>query len=176
MKTFLKKKLKETPFFYRRYTYFRLVGLSQLFINFLFQRIFFKHGELFFSVNYTSTVFFGKNIRFNKDSTTLISFAVSGHCYFQAVNGIHLGDNFLFAPGVKLISSNHDFKELNEAKKSPPIIIGNNVWLGANVIILPGVKIGDNCVVGAGSVVTKSFNEKGLVLVGNPAKVINRVV
>ena len=52
-----------------------------------------------------------------------------------------------------------------------PVTIGNNVWIGGNVSILPGVTIGENCVIGAGSVVTKSIpNNK--VAVGNPCKVI----
>lgn len=48
-----------------------------------------------------------------------------------------------------------------------PIRIGNNVWAGANVIILPGVEIADNCIIGAGFVVTKSFLNSGSVIVGN---------
>ncbi|HIE35115.1 MAG TPA: acyltransferase, partial [Campylobacterales bacterium] len=95
-----------------------------------------------------------------------------GHFYFQALNGIKLGKNFLFAPGVKLISSNHDVKDYSKSIAANPIIIGDNVWVGANAIILPGVEIGSNCIVGAGSVVTKSFKEDNLVIVGNPAKIM----
>jgi acetyltransferase-like isoleucine patch superfamily enzyme len=102
----------------------------------------------------------------------LASFAISGGCYFQALNGIKLGKNFLFAPGVKLISANHDFSNHNHSIKENPIIIGDNVWLGANVIILPGVELGNNCIVGAGSVVTKSFKKDNLVIAGNPARII----
>lgn len=103
---------------------------------------------------------------------TLASFAVSGHCYFQAINGIHLGRNFLFAPGVKLISSNHDSKNHSQSIASKPIIIGDNVWIGTNVVILPGVEIGNYCVIGAGSIVTKSFKQNNLIIAGNPAKII----
>ena len=52
-----------------------------------------------------------------------------------------------------------------------PVIIGNNVWIGSGVIILPNVTIGDNCILGANSVVTKSF-EKNSVIAGNPARLI----
>ena len=55
-----------------------------------------------------------------------------------------------------------------------PIKIGNNVWIGGNACIMPGVKIGDNSVIGAGSVVTKDIPE-GVVAAGNPCKVIRKI-
>lgn len=55
-----------------------------------------------------------------------------------------------------------------------PIIVGNNVWIGGNVTVLPGVVIGDNCVIGAGSVVTKDIPDNSLA-VGNPRKVIRKL-
>ena len=55
-----------------------------------------------------------------------------------------------------------------------PIEVGNNVWIGGNVVVLPGVKIGDNCVIGAGSVVVKDIPENS-VAVGNPCKVIKKI-
>ena len=54
------------------------------------------------------------------------------------------------------------------------IFIGNNVWIGANCCILPNVHIGDNCVIGAGSVVTKDIPSNS-VAAGNPAKVIKKI-
>ena len=56
-----------------------------------------------------------------------------------------------------------------------PITIGNNVFIGANVVILRGVEIADNCIIGAGAVVTRSFTAPGTVLAGNPAKEISTV-
>lgn len=55
------------------------------------------------------------------------------------------------------------------------VIIGKKCWIGMNAIILPGVKLGDNTIVGAGSVVTKSFPDGNLVIAGNPAKIINKL-
>lgn len=55
-----------------------------------------------------------------------------------------------------------------------PIEVGNNVWIGGNVVVLPGVKIGDHCVIGAGSVVTKDIPDNS-VAVGNPCKVIRKI-
>jgi acetyltransferase-like isoleucine patch superfamily enzyme len=73
--------------------------------------------------------------------------------------------------GSKIISANHDIYDFSKhIKKS--VKIGNNVWIGANVVILPGVEIGDNTIIGAGSIVTKSFKEGNCVIGGNPAKII----
>ena len=55
-----------------------------------------------------------------------------------------------------------------------PIKVGNNVWIGGNVVVLPGVTIGDNVVIGAGSIVNKSIPPNS-VAVGNPCKVIKRM-
>lgn len=156
--------------------YFKLslikkIGLNLYFINFIFQQIFRRHSKLNLNVNFTSSIW-ESGITFNRDITTLASFAISGHCYFQAINGIKLGKECLFAPGVKLISSNHDFKNYSHSIDEKPIIIGDNVWIGTNVVILPGVEIGNNCVVGAGSIVTKSFKQNNLIIAGNPAKII----
>lgn len=54
------------------------------------------------------------------------------------------------------------------------ILIGANTWIGDNAIILSGVHIGKNCVIGANAVVTKSFDEEGLVIAGNPARIVKR--
>lgn len=150
------------------------VGL--LVINFIFQRVFRINSDVPFPVNFTSRIIMGNKIVIaGKGTNTVHSFSVSGGCYIQAINGIILGDGIRFAPGVKIISANHDLSDINKSVKAPPVKIGNHVWIGANVVILPGVEIADNCVVGAGSVVTKSVNEKNSVLVGNPARVIRKI-
>ena len=69
------------------------------------------------SLHFTSRVIQPKSISFHKDRTTLTSFAVSSGCYFEAGNGIEIGENFLFAPGIKLISTNHD--PLNHGQDKP---------------------------------------------------------
>ena len=98
----------------------------------------------------------------------------SGGCYIQGGNGIEIGDGTIFAPGVKVISANHDPKDLKHWLPDRPIRIGNSCWIGANAVILPRVELGDNVIVGAGAVVTKSF-PSNVVLVGNPARVIGKV-
>lgn len=84
---------------------------------------------------------------------------------------IKIGDNFISAPGSMVLS--HDastFYHTGKYKLSPTTL-GDNVFLGANSIVLPGVTVGDNVIVGAGSVVTKDV-ENSVVVAGNPAKVI----
>lgn len=110
----------------------------------------------------------------NVHPTARVSFAVSGGCYIQATNGIRIGEETVFAPGVKIISANHDLATLANAAPAPPVVIGTRCWLGANAVILPGVKLGDHVIVGAGSVVTESF-PANVVVGGVPAHVIRRL-
>jgi len=96
-------------------------------------------------------------------------------CYIQAINGIIIGDECIFGPGVGLISANHDPEDYDRHVPAPPIRIGNYCWVGMHAVILPGVELGDHTIVGAGSVVTQSFPEGHCVLAGNPARVIKRL-
>jgi acetyltransferase-like isoleucine patch superfamily enzyme len=94
-------------------------------------------------------------------------------CYIQAAhNGkIYIGDYTQIASNVGIIASNH---LLTDNRKHIPstIIIGKYCWLGFGCVILPGVKLGDYTIVGANSVVTKSFMEGYCVIAGNPAKIV----
>lgn len=90
---------------------------------------------------------------------------------------IIVGNNVLFAPNCTLTTANHPInpdlrrKGYQYAKK---IVIGNNVWLGANVVVLPGVTIGENSVIGAGSVVTKDI-PANVVAMGIPCRVVREI-
>ena len=137
-------------------------------INFIFQKIFKINNQIPFMVHYTSIV--SGNIKIGKNLVQY--FANSGGCYIQGTNGIEIGDFTIFAPGVKIISANHNKDDFTKHDKLKPIIIGKHCWLGANSTILPGVELGDNVIVGAGSVVTKSFGNK-VTIAGVPAKIIN---
>jgi GNAT superfamily N-acetyltransferase len=98
----------------------------------------------------------------------------SSGCYIQAINGLELGKYIYFAPGVRIVSANHDPNDLRSHLPAPPIKIGDHCWIGANVVLLPGVQLGPRTIVGAGSIVTKSFPEGNCVIVGNPARLLRR--
>ena len=90
---------------------------------------------------------------------------------------ITIGDNVLIAPNVIICSGTHPINpnlRLKQAQYNLPVSIENNVWIGAGAIILPGVTIGENSIIGAGSVVTKSI-PNNVVAVGNPCKVLREI-
>lgn len=92
-------------------------------------------------------------------------------------NKVVFGDNVFIAPNCSFYTAGHPLevelrnKGLEYAK---PIKVGDNVWIGGNVIVLPGVTIGDNTVIGAGSVVTKDV-PSNVLAVGNPCRVIRTI-
>jgi len=94
--------------------------------------------------------------------------------YIQAYNGIEIGDDVNMAPGVGLISANHDPLDNTVHIEAPPIRIGNRCWIGMNAVVLPGVQLGDGVIVGAGAVVTKNFDGP-CIIGGNPARVIREL-
>jgi len=151
--------------------YFRVPVRIRI-VNFIFQRIFRINSGLPWSMHYTSIVQAPHRLKIGKGVKRY--FAVSGHCYIQAFNGIEIGDGTIFAPGVKIISTNHEEGERRRSLSGPPIIIGKYCWLGANAVIWPGVTIGDHSIVAAGAVVTKSVPE-GVIVGGIPARHIRKV-
>ena len=92
-------------------------------------------------------------------------------CYIQGANGIIFGSNIRIAVNVCIVSANHSQDDYDCHDEGDPIRIGDNVWIGANVVILPGVQIGSNVIVGAGSVVTKSIPDNSIAA-GNPCRVL----
>jgi acetyltransferase-like isoleucine patch superfamily enzyme len=109
-----------------------------------------------------------ENIEF--DPSSIRVFQQSG-CFYQAVGKIRIGKGCYIAQNVGIITTNHDVKDLDGVTAPEDVIIGDHCWIGMNAMILPGVTLGDHTVVGAGSIVTKSF-PGNCVIVGNPAKVI----
>ena len=144
-----------------------------LLTNFIFQRVLRINSRVPFPVHYTSRVIGYNYLKLNKDSNTVGSFCLSHACYIQCLQGIEIGENFLFGPGISIISVNHGVDNEYKDIKTKPVIIGNNVWLGTNVSILPEVQLGNNVVVGAGSVVTRSFPDD-VIIAGNPAVIIKK--
>ena len=145
---------------------------SVLVVNFIFQRILRVNSECPWSVHYTSVVLAPEKVKLGVNVGR--SFAASPSCYITGFNGLEIGDNTIFGPGVGIISANHD-PFTHKQTKEPPIKIGKNCWIGINSVILPGVQIGDNTVVAAGAVVTESFGSN--VLIGGvPAKLIKTLI
>ena len=90
---------------------------------------------------------------------------------------IYIGDKVMIGPNVTLCTTGHPVYPLYRemvAHYSLPIHIGNNVWIGAHSVILPGVTIGDNTVIGAGSIVTRDI-PANVVAVGNPCRVMREI-
>lgn len=111
-----------------------------------------------------------KNIHFHPDD--LNNFQNFGN-YYQADDGhIYIGRGTWIAPNVGIITQNHDINNPDKHVASKDVRLGEKCWIGMNSVILPGVTLGDHTVVGAGSVVTKSFEEGHCVIAGNPAKII----
>lgn len=96
---------------------------------------------------------------------------------FLDVCPITIGDNCMCAPNVQLYTATHPLhpvKRNSGLEYGKPITIGDNVWLGGSSVVIPGVTLGNNVVVAAGSVVTKSFPDN-CVIGGNPAKVLKMI-
>lgn len=129
-----------------------------------------KTGNLFhieapFRCDYGYNIIIGENFYSNYNLTILDCAAVE------------IGDNVMIAPNVSLFTAGHPvhFEPRNQLLEYAfPIKIGNNVWIGGNTVINPGVTIGDNSVIGAGSVVTKDI-PANVIAVGNPCKVLREI-
>lgn len=90
---------------------------------------------------------------------------------------VTVGNNVMLGPNVQLLTACHPLhwqERISLIEYTKPIIIGDNVWVGGGVIILPGVTIGKNSVIGAGSVVTKNIPDN-VVAAGNPCKMIRNI-
>ena len=125
-----------------------------------------------FYVDYGKNIFFGNNVEVNMN------------CTFLDDNKIEIGDNALIAPNVQIYTAFHPTNAIDRfgAPKedgsfafcktiTAPVKIGKNCWIGGGAILLPGVTIGDNVVIGAGSVVTKDI-PSNTVAVGNPCHIL----
>ena len=112
---------------------------------------------------------FGKNIHLGKNVF------INAGCKFQDQGGITIGDNALIGHNVVLATINHNEDVKKRANLIPaPIKIGNDVWIGSNATILPGVTVGDGAIVAAGAVVTKNVESKTIVS-GVPAKYVRDI-
>lgn len=98
-------------------------------------------------------------------------------CIIFDMGEVTIGDNAMFGPRVGIYTTNHAFdaeERIANVVVSKPIHIGNRVWLSADVKIVQGVTIGDNSIIGAGSVVTKDI-PPNVIAAGNPCRVIRKI-
>ncbi|CYU69420.1 acetyltransferase [Streptococcus suis] len=155
-----------------------------------FKKNFYIRGKL--NINHFSRIVLGNDITFgygtrinfySNNSDNKGKLFIGDNSYFCHNNtilvggDIHIGNNVLVASEVAIFSENHSTNletntpYMNQSLKMSEVVIGNNVWIGEKAIILPGVHIGDNSIIGAGSVVTKNVPRNAIVG-GNPAKQI----
>jgi len=110
-------------------------------------------------IQHPGRVTFGHNVMINQGSMLF------------AGGPISIGDDVVMGPGCMLVTGNHVGEVFYGSRERRPIKIGSNVWLGAGVIVTPGVTIGDNVIITAGAVVTKNV-PSNVIFGGVPAKMI----
>ncbi len=110
------------------------------------------------------------NVHIDSPSKLIIgnNVSINRGTIINAGGGISIGNDVLIGPNVVIYSQNHRFRDnklkiVNQGYDLKEVVIGNNVWIAANVIILPGVSIGDNCVIAAGAIITKSVMSTTIV-------------
>ena len=180
-----------------RYTFYETIRLG---ISFIFTKLFYKKAKLVCypiyirgkaGMEYDQGLNIGYGCRFDllniKKKTLHIgeNCEMGDYCHIVATESVTIGDNFLCASKVFISDTNHGLyngaEECSRPNEIPskrklcnsPIRIGNNVWIGENVVVLAGVNIGDGAIIGANSVVNKDV-EANSIAVGVPAKVIKR--
>lgn len=167
----LKKQSSITRFFAK--------ALNKLFVETNRLRHFARYSMLANSLrHFGSNVRFDDNVHINQPHNVIINndVFIGRDTIIHAYDLITIGNHTVIAAGCKLISANHRFDDIEtpinyQGHDCKPIQIGDDVWLGYGVVILPGVCLGTGCVVAAGAVVSKSF-EPYSVIAGVPAKLI----
>ncbi|WP_291858232.1 DapH/DapD/GlmU-related protein [Marinilabilia sp.] len=89
--------------------------------------------------------------------------------YINAYGGLKMGNNVAVAPNVTIVTTNHNKYDHRKISRTKGVEIGNNVWIGANCVILPGAKIGNEVTIGAGCVVSGEIPSKSTVTRGDDA-------
>lgn len=146
----------------------RYFGFIRIIRSFVASKLFAKAGKNI-NVEKGADFGFGNNIEIGDNSGLGVNCNVRGP--------LKIGDNVMMGPEVIIMTNNHNFNKtdipmLAQGHTVKKIVIGNDVWIGARVIILSGVSIGDGAIIGAGSVVTNDVDSYAIVG-GVPARLIN---
>ena len=123
-------------------------------------------------IDYKVYIRYPKKVIIGEHSTINRGTALFGS-YYNKQTEIRIGNNVAIGPYCTFYSAGHDYQYLNLPDTAESIVVEDNVWIGGRSIILPGVKIGEGSIIGAGSLVTKNI-ESWSVAVGSPAKVIKK--
>ncbi|MEH7417359.1 sugar O-acetyltransferase [Neobacillus drentensis] len=104
------------------------------------------------------------------------NFYAGYNCTILDMAEVRIGDNCMIGPNVGLYTAGHSIepKDRNKSGYAIPITIGNDVWIGGSCVILPGITIGDNSIIAAGSVVTRDVHSNSIVA-GNPASILKNI-
>lgn len=182
------------------YKQYGVVGILKLMKNLMLTRILYRSARLIkfpIDIRHRQNISFGSGLStgvgcrieaYPFDHSKIVlkigkNLKINDYVHITAHESVIIGDNVLLASNVYISDVLHGC--YSECENSSPcdslvaerqlfsksVHIGNNVWIGEKVCVLPGVFIGDNCIIGAGSIVTKSFPEN-VIIAGNPAKVI----
>lgn len=167
-KTFLKSR-----FFQGKFGGLNAPGWMWTVTDFRSRCLFGTNKGVRFPVSFANTINGWQNIIFDPDNLDIFR---GRSRYFQAEDGnITIGKGTHIANNTCFVTTNHDLYNPDKHVEGKSIHIGEHCWIGFGAIILPGVCLGDHTVVGAGSVVTKSFPEGYCVIGGNPAKLIKSI-
>lgn len=130
------------------------------------------------TLNHGSELYIGKLLKMHNGAKLRVRYGgkmeigenlgMSNGCVITAYEHIKIGSNVMLGPNVLIYDQDHDYSVdggVSSMKfKTSPIIIGSNVWIGANTLILRGTTIGDNCVIGGGSTIKGNFPPNSIVI------------
>ena len=151
------------------------VGRALTLVNFCFQRILRFDSDCRYQKHFTSRVVNSEGLRFlGQDTAQRRSLAVSGGCYINSAGGVSIGQGTIWAPNICILAQEHDRNDIAVNVDTAPTTIGENCWIGFGAVIMPRVVIGPNTIIGANAVVTRSFPDGNVTLVGCPARPLVR--
>lgn len=134
------------------------------------------YGHFFASSGKNLRVFDGATIKYPSELSAGDNLSIGQGCFVVCKGGLHIGSNVMIGAGAKIVTTFHNYSSVDrpmfeQGMGEAPIHISDDVWLGFNAVVLPGVRIGRGAILAAGTVVTKDVPEMAIVG-GVPGKVI----